>query len=114
LIDTPGAANGPEAERAGVGTAIAELFAAVAACRVPITTLVVGEGGSGGALALASPRELWIVPDGYFAVIAPEGAAAILERDPGRAPQIAERMALAPADLVRLGVVAGIASGAGA
>ena len=110
LIDTPGAANGVEAEREGVGTAIAELLQTVASCRVPVTSLVVGEGGSGGALALAHPDRLWIVPDGYFAVIAPEGAAAILERDTSRAPALADRMALAPADLVDLGIVAGIAS----
>lgn len=55
LIDTPGAANDAEAERAGAGAAIADAFAAVAAARVPVTTLVIGEGGSGGALALAAP-----------------------------------------------------------
>ncbi len=74
LVDTPGAANGTEAERTGAGAAIAELFAAVAEVRVPVTTLVVGEGGSGGALALAAPGNTWATPDSYFSVIAPEPA----------------------------------------
>jgi acyl-CoA carboxylase subunit beta len=107
LIDTPGPANGADAARGAVGTAIGELFQRVVASTVPITSLVIGEGGSGGALALASPDRLWIAPDAYFAVIAPEGAAAILERDPSRAPAIAERMHLRPADLLRLGHRAG-------
>jgi len=109
LIDTPGASNGARDEREGVGTAIAELFCAVADLSVPITSLVVGEGGSGGALALAAPDNLWITPDGYFAVIAPESAAAIVEKDRDRAEDISERMKLTPRDLVELGVVRGLA-----
>ncbi|MBP2339340.1 acetyl-CoA carboxylase carboxyl transferase subunit beta [Saccharothrix coeruleofusca] len=107
LVDTPGAANDPAAERAGVGSAIAGLFAAVAEARVPITTLVIGEGGSGGALALSAPEHTWIAPDAYFSVIAPEPAAAILKRDDVRA--LAEDLKLRPQDLVELGVVRGIA-----
>ncbi len=72
LVDTPGAANDAEAERQGAGPAIADLFAAVAAARTPLTTLVIGEGGSGGALALAAPDNTWATPDSYFSVIAPE------------------------------------------
>ncbi|MEU4764798.1 carboxyl transferase domain-containing protein [Actinosynnema sp. NPDC023794] len=106
LVDTPGAANDVAAERAGVGAAIAELFAAVAETRVPITTLVIGEGGSGGALALSSPEHTWITPDAYFSVIAPELAAAILKRDDVRT--LAEDLRLRPQDLVELGVVRGI------
>jgi acyl-CoA carboxylase subunit beta len=106
LVDTPGAANDAAAERAGVGAAIAELFAAVAEARVPITTLVIGEGGSGGALALSSPEHTWITPDAYFSVIAPEPAAAILKRDDVRG--LADDLRLRPQDLVELGVVRGI------
>ncbi|MBY8848303.1 carboxyl transferase domain-containing protein [Saccharothrix longispora] len=108
LVDTPGAANDPAAERAGVGPAIAELFTVVAGSRVPITTLVIGEGGSGGALALASPEHTWITPDAYFSVIAPELAANILKRDD--VPALADDLRLRPQDLVELGVVRGIAS----
>jgi acetyl-CoA carboxylase carboxyl transferase subunit beta len=106
LVDTPGAANDVAAERAGVGAAIAELFAAVAEARVPITTLVIGEGGSGGALALSSPEHTWITPDAYFSVIAPELAAAILKREDVR--RLADELRLRPQDLVELGVVRGI------
>jgi acyl-CoA carboxylase subunit beta len=110
LVDTPGAENGEKDEREGVGTAIAELFCTVASSSVPMTSLVIGEGGSGGALAVAAPDNLWITPDGYFAVIAPESAAAILEHDASQAEEISEDMQLMPQDLVRLGVVRGIAS----
>lgn len=109
LIDTPGASNGARDEQEGVGTAIAELFCAVANLGVSIISLVIGEGGSGGALALAAPDNLWITPDGYFAVIAPESAAAIVEKDRDRAEEVSERMKLTPGDLVELGVVRGLA-----
>ncbi|WP_149183233.1 carboxyl transferase domain-containing protein [Streptomyces sp. TRM49041] len=108
LVDTPGAANDAEAERAGAGAAIADMFAAVAGARVPVTTLVIGEGGSGGALALAAPDNTWATPDSYFSVIAPEPAAAILKRPPEDAPHTAEQLRLRPQDLVELGVVRGI------
>ncbi len=109
LIDTPGAANDAAAEQAGVGTAMAELFGAVAAARVPVTSLVIGEGGSGGALALASHDQLWITPDAYFSVIAPEAATAILKRDPSDVPLVARDLRVSPAELLSLGVVRGIA-----
>jgi acyl-CoA carboxylase subunit beta len=108
LIDTPGAANDAAAERGAIGSAIGELFQRVASSSLPITSLVIGEGGSGGALALSSERP-WIAPEGYFAVIAPESAAAILERDGSRAPEMADRLRLRPSDLVKLGIVRGIA-----
>ena len=109
LVDTPGAANDAAAERAGVGPAIAELFGAVAAASVPITTLVIGEGGSGGALALAAPDRTWITPDGYFSVIAPELAASILKRPAAEVPATAVALRVRPEELVQLGVVHGIA-----
>ncbi|OKK08065.1 acetyl-CoA carboxylase [Streptomyces sp. CB03234] len=108
LVDTPGAANDAEAERAGAGAAIAEAFTAVAGARVAITTLLIGEGGSGGALALAAPGNTWATPDSYFSVIAPEPAAAILKRPPEDAPHTAEQLRLRPQDLLELGVIRGI------
>jgi acetyl-CoA carboxylase carboxyl transferase subunit beta len=111
LVDTPGAANDAAAERAGVGPALAELFGAVAAATVPMTSLVIGEGGSGGALALAAPGRTWITPDGYFSVTAPELAASILKRPPAEVPVTAEALRIRPAELVELGVVRGIAPG---
>lgn len=103
LVDTPGADNGAEAERCGVGPALAELFATVADVRIPVTTLVIGEGGSGGALALAAPERTWITPDAYFAVIAPESAAAILRRED--VAELTESLRLRPQDLQELGLL---------
>lgn len=108
LVDTPGAANDAEAERQGAGAAIADLFGAVAAARTPVTTLVVGEGGSGGALALAAPGNTWATPDSYFSVIAPELAAAILKRPPEEAESTADRLRVRPQDLAELGVIRGV------
>jgi acetyl-CoA carboxylase carboxyl transferase subunit beta len=105
LVDTPGAANDAEAERQGAGAAIAELFGVVATARTPITTLVIGEGGSGGALALAAPGRTWATPDSYFSVIAPESAAAILKRSPREVEATADQLRIRPQDLVELGVI---------
>ncbi|MET8407259.1 carboxyl transferase domain-containing protein [Streptomyces sp. NPDC005195] len=109
LVDTPGAANDEHAERQGAGSAIADLFAAVATARTPVTTLVIGEGGSGGALALASPDNTWATPDSYFSVIAPELAAAILKRPASEVRATADQLRIRPQDLLDLGVVRGIA-----
>ncbi|MFD9650395.1 carboxyl transferase domain-containing protein [Streptomyces mirabilis] len=108
LVDTPGAANDAQAERQGAGSAIADLFAAVATARTPVTTLVIGEGGSGGALALAAPGNTWATPDSYFSVIAPELAAAILKRPASEAHDTADQLRIRPQDLVELGVIRGI------
>ncbi|MEU8733099.1 carboxyl transferase domain-containing protein [Streptomyces tendae] len=105
LVDTPGAANDAAAERDGAGPAIADLFGAVASVRTPVTTLVIGEGGSGGALALAAPGSTWATPDSYFSVIAPEHAAAILKRPPAEAEATAGQLRLRPQDLAALGVI---------
>ncbi|MFF3375210.1 carboxyl transferase domain-containing protein [Streptomyces sp. NPDC002680] len=108
LVDTPGAANDAAAEREGAGAAIADLFGAVATARTPVTTLLIGEGGSGGALALAAPGNTWATPDSYFSVIAPELAAAILKRSEGEVRATADQLRIRPQDLVELGVVRGI------
>ncbi|MFF4009063.1 carboxyl transferase domain-containing protein [Streptomyces sp. NPDC001717] len=111
LVDTPGAANDAAAEHAGAGAAIADTFAALAGATVPVTTLLIGEGGSGGALALAAPGNTWVTPDSYFSVIAPELAAAILKRPPAAAPTTADQLRIRPQDLVALGVARGIVEG---
>ncbi|MFD5077727.1 carboxyl transferase domain-containing protein [Streptomyces sp. NPDC058371] len=111
LVDTPGAANDADAERQGAGAAIADLFGAVATARTPVTTLLIGEGGSGGALALAAPGNTWATPDSYFSVIAPELAAAILKRPPDQVRATADHLHVRPQDLLALGVVRGIAGG---
>ncbi|MFB6845246.1 carboxyl transferase domain-containing protein [Streptomyces sp. NPDC056373] len=111
LVDTPGAANDAEAERQGAGAAIADLFGVVASARTPVTTLVIGEGGSGGALALAAPGNTWATPDSYFSVIAPELAAAILKRPPREVESTADQLRIRPQDLVELGVIRGTVGG---
>jgi acetyl-CoA carboxylase carboxyl transferase subunit beta len=108
LIDTPGAAATPGDEAAAVGPAIAELLVTIAATRVPITSVVIGEGVSGGALALASPDDLWIAEDAYFAVTTPELAAAILKLSEADVPEVAGLLRLTPADLLTRGIVRGI------
>ncbi|WP_405908832.1 carboxyl transferase domain-containing protein [Streptomyces sp. NBC_00828] len=108
LVDTPGAANDADAERQGAGSAIADLFAAVATARTPVTTLLIGEGGSGGALALAAPGNTWATPDSYFSVIAPELAAAILKRPADEVRSTSDQLRIRPQDLAELGVIRGI------
>lgn len=105
LVDTPGADPSSTSERDGIAAEIARTFVAMAASRSPSVGVCVGEGGSGGALALAGADRLLIQEHAIFSVIGPEGAAAILERDAGRAAEVAGRLALTSADLVRLGVV---------
>ena len=108
LIDTPGASAAPADEAAGVGPAIAELFVAMASSQVPITSVVIGEGVSGGALALASPSDLWIAQDGYLAVTTPELAASILKLGVHDIPRVATWLRLTPAELMSRGIVRGI------
>lgn len=103
LVDTPGADPSPAAEADGIGAEIAATFSAFAACPTPIISVCVGEGGSGGALALSFADRLLVAQHAIFSVIGPEGAAAILERDPSKAPEAAERLKLTSKDLVALG-----------
>jgi acetyl-CoA carboxylase carboxyl transferase subunit beta len=108
LIDIPGAAAAPADEAAGVGSAIAELFVAMASSQVPVTSVIIGEGVSGGALALASPNDLWIARDGYLAVTTPELASSILKLGSDNVSQVATWLRLTPAELVSRGIVRGI------
>jgi acyl-CoA carboxylase subunit beta len=104
LIDTPGADPSPASERGGLAGAIAETFVSVLEVTAPTVGVVVGEGGSGGALALGSTDRLLLQDDAVFAVIAPEGAASILHRDAGRAEEVAPRLRPTAADLRELGI----------
>jgi acetyl-CoA carboxylase carboxyl transferase subunit beta len=105
LVDMPGADPGPESETGGIAGQIARTFEAMDALPTPSVSVCVGEGGSGGALALAAADRLLIQRHAVFSVIAPEGAAAILERDPDRGPELAERLKLTAPDLLELGIV---------
>ena len=105
LVDTPGADPSPAAESDGQAQEIARTLQAFAACPTPVVSVCVGEGGSGGALALSYADRLIMQEHAVFSVIAPEGAAAILERDPDRAPDVADRLGLTSGDMLALGVV---------
>lgn len=105
LIDTPGADPRPDAENDAIAGEIARTFAAYADVPVPTIAVCVGEGGSGGALALAVSDRFLIQETAIFSVIGPEGAAAILERDAGRAAHVAPRLRLRSGDLMDLGIV---------
>ncbi|HET7091907.1 MAG TPA: carboxyl transferase domain-containing protein, partial [Thermomicrobiales bacterium] len=105
LIDTPGAWPGIEAEQRGLANALAESLALMAKIDVPTIAAVVGEGGSGGALALAAADLVLMQQNAIYSVISPEGAATILYRDSERAPEIARALRLTAADLRELGIV---------
>lgn len=104
LIDTRGADPSPDAEAGGVAGAIARTFAAMLGCPSPTLAVVTGEGGSGGALAMAAADHVLAWEHAVFSVIAPEGAAAILHRDASRAPELAEALRITAHDLVDLGI----------
>lgn len=108
LIDSPGADGSAASEAAGVGSAVAMLLQEIAAATVPILSVTIGQGGSGGSLALAAPDDLWITTDGYFSVINPESAATILKRPPEEVPLVADQLRLGPEDLQQLRIVRGV------
>ena len=105
LIDTPGAYPGIGAEERHVAEAIAVNIRDMSALKVPIICIVIGEGGSGGALGMAVADEVMILENGYYSVISPEGCAAILWKDRAAAPKAAEALKFSPNDLKRFGVV---------
>lgn len=105
LIDTPGAYPGIGAEERGQSEAIARNLREMARLRVPIVSVVIGEGGSGGALALGVADVVLMLENAIYSVISPEGCAAILWSDRAKAPEAAEAMKLTAADIVKLGVV---------
>jgi acyl-CoA carboxylase subunit beta len=111
LVDTPGADPSPESEAQGIAGEIARTFAAMAACPTPTVSVCVGEGGSGGAMALSYADRLLISEHAIFSVIAPEGAAAILERDVNRSPEVASLLKLSSKDLQDLGLAEVIPEG---
>jgi acyl-CoA carboxylase subunit beta len=104
LIDTPGADPSPASDRSGLAAAIAETFVATLAVDGPTVAIVTGEGGSGGALALGCTDRLLMQDDTVFEVIAPEGAASILHRDPTRAEEVAPLLRPTASELRRLGI----------
>jgi acetyl-CoA carboxylase carboxyl transferase subunit alpha len=105
FVDTPGAYPGIDAEERGQAEAIATNLIAMAALRVPIVVIVTGEGGSGGALALGVGDRVLMLEHAVYSVISPEGCAAILWKDQGRAEEAAGALKLTAEDLLKLGVI---------
>ena len=105
FVDTPGAFCGLEAEERGQGEAIARNLFELSGLKVPVLSVVIGEGGSGGALAMAVADEVWMLENSIYSVLSPEGFASILWKDSKRASEAAEVMKLTAADLKRLGIV---------
>ena len=105
FVDTPGAFCGLEAEERGQGEAIARNLFELSGLKVPVLSVVIGEGGSGGALAIAVADEVWMLENAIYSVLSPEGFASILWKDSKRASEAAEVMKLTAQDLEGLGVV---------
>jgi acetyl-CoA carboxylase carboxyl transferase subunit alpha len=105
LVDTPGAYPGIGAEERGIAGAIARNLREMSVLPAPIVVAVVGEGGSGGALGIAVGDVILMLEHAIYSVISPEGCAAILWRDSGRAPEAAEALKMRAQDLLELGVV---------
>ena len=105
FVDTSGAYPGIGAEERGQGQAIAENLMEMMTLKTPVLTIVVGEGGSGGALALAVADEVWMMENSVYSAISPEGCASILWKDSSKAPQAAEALKLTAQDLFDLHVI---------
>lgn len=105
FIDTPGAFCGLEAEERGQGEAIARNLMEMAELRIPVLSIVIGEGGSGRALALGVANEVWMMENAAYTILSPEGFASILWKDSRRAPEAAEVMKATAAHLKELGII---------
>lgn len=105
FVDTPGAFCGLEAEERGQGEAIARNIYEMSGLRVPVLSIFIGEGGSGGALAMATADEVWMLENSIYSILSPEGYATILWKDSKRAKEAAKVMKLTAKDLKEAGVV---------
>ena len=105
LVDTPGAYCGIGAEERGQGEAIAKNLFEMADLKVPVLSIVIGEGGSGGALALAAGNEVWMLENSVYSILSPEGFASILWKDASKAEKAGQVMKLTAQDLKELGII---------
>lgn len=105
FVDTQGAFCGKEAEERGMGNAIAESLALMSTLSVPVISVVLGEGGSGGALALAVANKVAMQENAVYSVLSPEGFASILWKDGSRAPEAAEVMKMSAQDALEMGII---------
>ncbi len=110
FVDTPGAFCGIEAEERGQGEAIARNIYEMSALKVPILTVIIGEGGSGGALALATSDEVWMLENAIYSILSPEGFASILWKDSTKAKEAAKVMKLTSDCLKEQGIVDNVIS----
>ncbi len=105
FVDTPGAFCGLEAEERGQGEAIARNLFEMSDLKVPILSIVIGEGGSGGALAMAVADQVWMMENAIYSILSPEGFASILWKDSKKAPEAAKYMKITAADLYERGLI---------
>ena len=105
IVDTPGAFCGIEAEEKGQAEAIARVLFEMSDMTVPILSVVIGEGGSGGALALAVANEVWMLEHSIYSILSPEGFASILYKDAKKSKEAAEVMKITSKELLALGVI---------
>lgn len=105
FVDTPGAFCGIEAEERGQGQAIANNLYEMSSLKIPVLSIVIGEGGSGGALAMAVANEVWMLENSMYSILSPEGFASILWKDSSRAGEAAEMMKCTSPELEKLGVI---------
>lgn len=108
LLDTPGAYPGIDAEERGQAEAIAYNLREMARLGSPIIAIVIGEGGSGGALGIAIANRVYMLENAYYSVISPESCAAIIWRDSGKAPEAAAALRMTATDLLQLKLIDGI------
>ena len=105
FVDTPGAACGIEAEERGQGEAIARNLLEMSGIQTPMVSILIGEGGSGGALGLAVTDEVWMMENATYAILSPEGFASILWKDGKRAKEASEVMKITAKDLKKLQII---------
>lgn len=105
FVDTPGAYCGIGAEKRGQGEAIARNLFEISRLKIPVISVVIGEGGSGGALALAVSDRVWMLENSIYSILSPEGFASILWKDSKRAKEAAEVMKITASDLLDLGII---------
>jgi len=105
FIDTPGAYPGIGAEQRGQAEAIASSIECCMSLKVPIISVIIGEGGSGGAIALASANKVLMLKNAIYSVISPEGCASILWRDPSKSLEAAKAMKLTADELLKIGII---------
>lgn len=105
FVDTSGAFCGTGAEERGQGQAIAENLSEMMTLGVPVISVFIGEGGSGGALGLAVADRVWMLENAYYSVISPEGCASILWKDPNKVREASDSLHMTPEDLLELGII---------